>query len=107
MAAIGGISLDALVSEPERALRLSAFERRQILLKCASIQTAIAAMPEEPTASQERLIEKEEAAKLLGISPRTLERRSDYPFVVKDGGCVRYDFVGIQEWIRHRREDGR
>ncbi len=52
----------------------------------------------------DRLLEVDEAARLLSLSPDTLYRRAgQLPFTVRIGGSVRFSALGIQKFIRARQ----
>ena len=55
---------------------------------------------------EQRLLNTEEAAYLLGLSPRTLERfrvHGGGPEFVKLGRSVRYMASALQQWLQSRR----
>jgi predicted DNA-binding transcriptional regulator AlpA len=61
------------------------------------------AAPPKP-AGEDRLLEVEEAAKVLGIAPQTLYRKArSLPFTVRIGAAVRFSEAGIQKFIRLRQ----
>ncbi|MEO0464939.1 MAG: helix-turn-helix domain-containing protein [Pseudomonadota bacterium] len=56
--------------------------------------------------NDKRLISTDEAAALLGLSPRTLEAlrfRREGPPYVKLGRAVRYDLGELEDWIASNR----
>ena len=49
--------------------------------------------------------DKNTAAALLGVSPRTIEKwtqRREIPFIRISHRCVRYDLAELAEWARQR-----
>ncbi len=56
------------------------------------------------TADPERLLDVEEAARRLSLSPDTLYRKAkDLPFTVRLGHLVRFSSAGIDRFIRTRQ----
>lgn len=89
-------TLDEIAVDPARAADLPASVRQRLTLRCAAVLAALAAAPtEEAAGGNARLIDLEEAARALGISPATL-RKKQVPFRVKIGGAVRYSLAGIE-----------
>jgi len=96
-------TLDELVREPSRAAELAAPVRQQLALRCAAVLVALAAVPiEDAPAGNDRLIDLDEASRILGISPATL-RKKRLPFRVKVGGSARFSRAGIERYIRARQ----
>ncbi len=95
------LSLDELAATPERAIYLTPAERQTVLLKCASIQSALAAvvMPDD---SGDRLLGVEEAAVILGWEVETLRhRKKSVPFRVDTGARkLLFSYQGIQRFIK-------
>ncbi len=55
----------------------------------------------------ERLMNRHEAAKLLGISPRKLHdlsKRGDIPCVRIGTASVRYDPEALRDWVKRAQE---
>ena len=84
-------------------------KRREMMVRVAVVMAALSPRIVEPPshsradAQHDRLLDVNEAASRLGISPRTLYDKSrDYPFTVKDGGSLRFSELGIDKWIAKR-----
>jgi hypothetical protein len=56
-------------------------------------------------AEEDRLIKADEAARLLGIAPKTLLRNAEvFPFTVRPvPGSVRFSVMGLQDYLRRKR----
>jgi predicted DNA-binding transcriptional regulator AlpA len=103
------ISIDEVADSPHRANQLSPEKAREMMVRIAVAMAALSARIVEPSshsrrdAQHDRLLDVNEAAARLGISPRTLyEKSRDYAFTVKNGGSLRFSEAGIDKWIARR-----
>lgn len=79
---------------------LGEVERLRVLL---SLKLSVVPSPATSTES-ERLLDVEEAAKRLSVSPDTLYRKAkSLPFTVRFGHLVRFSSAGIDRFIRSRQ----
>lgn len=84
----------------ELTAALGEVERLRVMLSVRLSAVFSPAKPAEP----DRLLDVEEAARRLSVSPDTLYRKArDLPFVVRLGHLVRFSSAGIDRFIRTRR----
>jgi excisionase family DNA binding protein len=89
----GGLGTEALIEAMGETEKLRA-------RLCARLTAASLPRHED----EDRLLDVEEAAKILGIHLDTLYRRAKgLPFTVRVGGSVRFSALGIQKFIRTRQ----
>jgi predicted DNA-binding transcriptional regulator AlpA len=101
---MGTISLDELVKDPSRAARLTASERRQVLIKIAAILAALATAPDDIEPGHDEVLELDEVSRRTKLSASTLRRNQDkFPFLFRVGRRVLASANGIDEWIARQR----
>lgn len=96
------ISLDALVAGTTPSSRDEAVALMGLL---AAAQTRLAAIMASMvvTSTEDRLLDVDEAAKVLGVDRQWLYRRTrTLPFAVRLAGKVRFSAAGIQLFIARR-----
>lgn len=101
-------SLDELAADPTKAAALPAEARQALTLRAVAALAALAVAPapvspDPDTADGDRLLDVDEAARRLGVSPDWLYRRvAKLPFVVRLGRAVRCSAAGLDRYIRQR-----
>jgi len=88
---------------------LSVTELATLLVRCAAVQTRIAARlamsrgDDKPIASNDHLLEAQAAAIRLGVSPTWVYRHArQLPFTIRVGGLLRFSAAGIEKFVRSR-----
>jgi predicted DNA-binding transcriptional regulator AlpA len=107
-------TLDEIADKPTAAASLRSHEVAALLIRCAAVQTALAAaltghpLPERESPSVStpgQLLTVKEAAARLGISPFTLYQNARrYPFTVRIGRALRFSESGLAVWIQRRSQ---
>ena len=106
--------LASLLSDPSGATRVPREEAVALLVALATLQVALltaASCPAGATSraversDQDRMLDVEEAAALLGVTPRWLYRHArELPFTRPiSRKIVRFSRAGIQRWLASRR----
>ncbi len=100
-------TIDQLIADPSKVQDLPVAVVQHVLIQLTTLLPLLVAKshsaPEK--SSDDRLIEIDEAAEILSMSKDRLYR-TDYPFIVRDGGLLRFSNNGIQRWIRARLRQG-
>ena len=98
-------SLDALVNDPDRVELLPLEVVRALWITLGSLERVLELKlflgAEKPR--EDRLLNIEEAAAILGKTKDWLYRRADrLPFTAREGRLLRFSNNGIQQYIRQR-----
>lgn len=111
---VAAITLDELARDPKRIGELTRAEVGTLLVRLSALSLALASRLATSTADAasndadgapgpDRLLDVNEAAKIIGMSATTLYRNKDrYPFFVRNGHQVRFSGNGIAKWISRR-----
>jgi predicted DNA-binding transcriptional regulator AlpA len=104
-------SLDELAADPGKAAALPPEAARALTLRCLIVLAALATAaapsngpcsPEAP--AEDRLLDVEEAARRLAVSPDWLYRRATrLPFTVRPGRTLRFSARGLERYLRQRQ----
>jgi excisionase family DNA binding protein len=101
-------TLDDLAADPAKATALPPETRQVLTLRAVAALAALAVAPAQAdpgpdTPDGDRLLDVDEAARRLGVSPDWLYRRvGKLPFIVRLGRTVRCSAAGIDRYIRQR-----
>lgn len=105
-------SLDELATDPSKAAGLPPEVARALTLRCAAVLTALAAVRPAATngsgrdpSAEDRLLKPEEAAAILGVTPRWLYRHAAHlPFTRRlSRKCLRFSDAGLRRWQAAKR----
>ncbi len=102
-------TLDELAADPTRAGTLPLEARQALVLRALAALAALAvvpspAIPPSEVPDHERLLDVDEAARRLGVSPDWLYRRAGkIPFTVRLGRSLRFSAHGIERYIQARQ----
>lgn len=96
-------SLDSLASDPTKIDTLPPEVVRALWVDVRHLEKVLVLRllmaPSTASPSEDRLIDIDEAASILGMSKDRLYRK-DYPFTIREGGLLRFSSVGIQRYIK-------
>lgn len=102
-------SLDTLAADPSQIDGLPLDVLKALWVDVNGLEKALVlrmlTAPTTVSPSEDKLLNIDEAAALLGMSKDRLYR-TDYPFTIRDGGLLRFSYNGIQKWIRARLRQG-
>ncbi|NOU08629.1 MAG: hypothetical protein HOO98_01220 [Nitrospira sp.] len=102
-------SLDTLASDPSQIDGLPPEVVKALWVDVRNLEKVLVlrmlTAPSTASPPEDRLIGIDEASALLGMSKDRLYR-TEYPFVIRDGGLLRFSNNGIQRWIKNRLRQG-
>jgi len=108
-------TLSALVASPDRIVDLPDMEIRRLLVEITVLQSRLSSLAEaillrvlprdDGTRSEDRLLQVDEAAALLGVDERWIRRRARVlPFVRRlSGKAIRISEEGLKRWVAGKR----
>jgi hypothetical protein len=105
-------TLDELAADPTKAGALPPEARQTLVLRALAALAALAVAPSPAilpyeVPDHERLLDVDEAARRLGVSPDWLYRRAGkVPFTVRLGRTLRFSAQGLVRYIRQRQGRG-
>ncbi len=115
---MASLTFEELSADPKRIDDLTVNEVSAMLVRVSALSMALSARlaaaaavtgnaalsGAEGALMPDRLLDVDEAAKLLGMSAGTLGRNKDrYPFLVRNGRMIRFSAKGIEKWISRKR----
>jgi predicted DNA-binding transcriptional regulator AlpA len=100
-------TVDQLIADPSKVQDLPVQIVQHVLIQLTALLPLLVARSQNASdkSPEDRLLSIEEAAAILGMSKDRLYR-TDYPFVIRDGGLLRFSNNGIQRFIRARLRQG-
>jgi hypothetical protein len=108
-------TLKALVASPDRIADLPDAEIRRLLVEITVLQSRLSSVAEailvrvlprdDKARTEDRLLQVDEAAALLGVDGRWIRRRARVlPFVRRlSGKAIRVSEEGLKRWVAGRR----